>query len=103
MSAFEGKADMTFAACLLSRSLSGVKRTWPIALDMSAFDPKRTSLAAPRMCAFGGKTNMLFARRKQLAKPALVIGHQGLACFFAWLKSANFYRRSEERRVGKEW
>src|SRR5262249_102373 len=25
-----------------SMSLSGVKRTWPIALDMSAFDPKRT-------------------------------------------------------------
>src|SRR6185436_16978199 len=24
-------------------SLSGVKRTWPIALHMSAFDPKRTS------------------------------------------------------------
>jgi hypothetical protein len=24
-------------------SLSGVKRTWPIAVHMSAFDPKRTS------------------------------------------------------------
>jgi hypothetical protein len=27
----------------LSRSLLGVKRTWPIAVQMSAFDPKRTS------------------------------------------------------------
>src|SRR5262249_14043690 len=32
------------AECPLSRSLLGVKRTWPIALHMSAFDPKRTSL-----------------------------------------------------------
>jgi hypothetical protein len=43
MSAFRGKADMTFAACLLLRSLLGVKRTWVGALHMSAFDPKRTS------------------------------------------------------------
>jgi len=26
-------------------SLSGVKRTWPFALHMSAYDPKRTSKA----------------------------------------------------------
>src|SRR5262245_60705766 len=42
MSAFGGKADMTFCACPLLRSLLGVKRTWPVALHMSAFDPKRT-------------------------------------------------------------
>ena len=43
MSAFGGKADMTIWACLLLRSLLGVKRTWVGALHMSAFDPKRTS------------------------------------------------------------
>jgi hypothetical protein len=32
-----------FAACLLSRSLLGVKRTWRCAVHMSAYDPKRTS------------------------------------------------------------
>jgi hypothetical protein len=33
---------MTIAACLLSRSLLGAKRTCPFALHMSANDPKRT-------------------------------------------------------------
>src|SRR5262245_8523874 len=42
MSAFGGKADMAICACLLLRSLLGAKRTWPVALHMSAFDPKRT-------------------------------------------------------------
>ena len=42
MSAFGGKADMTLCGNPLSRSLSGVKRTWPFAMQMSAFDPKRT-------------------------------------------------------------
>src|SRR5215831_15356127 len=42
MSAIGGKADMTFARCLLSRSLLGVKRTCRFALHMSAYDPKRT-------------------------------------------------------------
>src|SRR5262249_22071660 len=42
MSAFGGKADMTVCGCLLLRSLLGVKRTWPVALHESAFDPKRT-------------------------------------------------------------
>jgi hypothetical protein len=46
MSAFGGKADMTFRGNLLSRSLFGIERTWPIAVQMSAFDPKRTSGAA---------------------------------------------------------
>src|SRR5262245_27033128 len=41
MSAFGGKADMTFAGSPLSRSLLGVKRTWAGAVRMSAFDPKR--------------------------------------------------------------
>src|SRR6185369_7678419 len=44
MSAFRCKADMTFCACLLLRSLLGVKRTWLVAAHMSASDPKRTSL-----------------------------------------------------------
>ena len=42
MSAFRGKADMTFCGDPLSRSLLRVKRTWAVALQMSAFDPKRT-------------------------------------------------------------
>src|SRR5262245_12701651 len=37
-----GKADMTIRACLLLRSLMGVKRTWLVAAHMSAYDPKRT-------------------------------------------------------------
>ena len=43
MSAFGGEADMTFAACLLLRSVLGAKRTWLVAAQMSANDPKRTS------------------------------------------------------------
>src|SRR5262249_46932225 len=46
MSAFRGKADMTICACLLLRSLLGVKRTCRFALRTSANDPKRT-LAGP--------------------------------------------------------
>ena len=46
MSAFGGKADMNFFGNPLSRSLLGVKRTCRFALQMSAFDPKRT--LAPR-------------------------------------------------------
>ena len=42
MSPFRGKADITIAACLLLRSLLGVKRTWRFAAHMSASDPKRT-------------------------------------------------------------
>src|SRR5262245_34193473 len=42
MSGLGGKADMIVCGCLLSRSLSGVKRTCLIAAQMSAFDPKRT-------------------------------------------------------------
>jgi hypothetical protein len=42
MSAFEGKADMNFFWNPLSRSLLGVKRTWAVAVHMSAFDPKQT-------------------------------------------------------------
>jgi hypothetical protein len=42
MSAFGGKADMTYCGISLSRSLSGVKRTCLVASHMSAFDPMRT-------------------------------------------------------------
>src|SRR5262245_60310272 len=44
MSAFGGKADMTGCGCLLSRSLLGVKRTWPFAAQMSANDRTPLSL-----------------------------------------------------------
>jgi hypothetical protein len=49
MSAFRGKADMTLCGNPLSRSLSGVKRTWVGALHMSAFDPKRTVLRSAQL------------------------------------------------------
>jgi hypothetical protein len=39
----EDAAANLIVACLLPRSLLGVKRTCPVALHMSAFDPKRTS------------------------------------------------------------
>src|SRR5215831_6230607 len=42
VSAFGGKADMTFRGSPLSWSLFGVKRTSLFATHMSAFDPKRT-------------------------------------------------------------
>ena len=51
MSAFRGEADMTRCGCLLSRSLSGAKRTYLFAPHMSAFDPKRTSLHAPPLAS----------------------------------------------------
>jgi hypothetical protein len=62
MSAFGPKADITIAACLLSRSLLGVKRTSRFAVQMSASDPKRTLglLSAPVLMAtmpyVGGQT-----------------------------------------------
>ena len=43
MSAFGGKADMTFCGISLSRSLLGVERTWRFAVRTSAFNPKRQS------------------------------------------------------------
>jgi hypothetical protein len=43
---FGCNADIVFCGISLSRSLLGVKRTWVTALQMSAFDPKRT-LAGP--------------------------------------------------------
>jgi len=42
MSAFGGKADMTKRGCPLLWSLLGVERTLPIAVQMSASDPKQT-------------------------------------------------------------
>src|SRR5215510_1765010 len=66
-SAFGGKADMTVCGCLLSRSLSGVKRTWLFALHMSASDPKRTWPIAVQISAFAqggtGKTDLDSFRR----------------------------------------
>ena len=47
MSAFGGKADMAFCENPLSRSLLGVKRTCLFALQMSAYDPKRTLPTTP--------------------------------------------------------
>jgi len=51
MSALGGKADMTCAE-IRSRSLLGVKRTLSIALQMSAYDPKRTSASSLKAVNF---------------------------------------------------
>src|SRR5262249_46944388 len=45
-----GKADMTVCRCLLSRSLLGVKRTWLIAVHMSASEPKGAVTRAIPSC-----------------------------------------------------
>jgi hypothetical protein len=55
MSAFGGKADMALCENPLSRSLLWVKRTWPIAVHMSAFDPKQTWRLHREMSAYGPK------------------------------------------------
>jgi hypothetical protein len=75
MSAFRCKADITIAACLLLRSLLGVKRTCPIAVRTSAFGPKRTSLVAPHMSAFGGKADMIATApsASQESEPAWIV------------------------------
>src|SRR5262245_4600537 len=52
MSAFGGKADMTFCENPLSRSLLGVKRTSLFAPHMSAYGPKRTSRFADQSLPF---------------------------------------------------
>src|SRR6187401_1962423 len=44
MSAFRGKADMTSCGKSAFAVAIGVKRTWLFALQMSAYDPKQTSL-----------------------------------------------------------
>ena len=69
MSAFGGKADITIAACLLSRSLLGVKRTWVSALQMSAYDPKRTWPASrPTASRLLPKVGMMLALSLGVAK-----------------------------------
>src|SRR5262249_6270826 len=60
------RADMTFAACLLSRSLLGVKRTSLVAAHMSAFDPKRTFRSIRYHQIISGKVAAL-GRRKAAA------------------------------------
>ena len=50
MSAFGGKADITVCGNPLSRSLLGVKRTWPFALHMSAFDAVDGAPSAASKC-----------------------------------------------------
>jgi hypothetical protein len=61
MSALGGKADMTSCGCLLSRSLSGAKRTYLFAPHMSAFDPKRISPGkATVLRRYGNPSKMAF-------------------------------------------
>ena len=44
---------MTFPGDTLSRSLLGLKRTLVCAVQMSAFDPKRTYVAARTLAIYG--------------------------------------------------
>ena len=50
------RTSMTLCGNLLSRSLLGVKQTSLVALQMSASDPKRTSVGAPEADPFTNTT-----------------------------------------------
>src|SRR5262249_4497320 len=95
MSAFGGKADMTFCGCLLFRSLLGVKRTWAGAVHMSAFYPKRT---------WAGHQHkpkcLLFKRDKrrglpQKAAPYMFQGVTGVANWIRWQASQTCPRATD--------
>jgi hypothetical protein len=76
MSAFGGKADITFCGNPLSRSLLGAKRTCRFALHMSANDPQRTFVLHCRMSVFGDKAYIKWAIQvsKRIAAPENCLG-----------------------------
>jgi hypothetical protein len=62
--------------CPLSRSLLGVKRTCPIAVQMSAFDPKRTSERQRTICtALGGTIAAVCSRCRSRRNLRIRHGH----------------------------
>jgi hypothetical protein len=82
-------------------SLSGVKQTWPTAVQMSAFDPKRTSASvAPtpsecwrRLVRYPSWTSGEAMRRRDFIK--------GIACSaVAWPIPARAQQTERMRRVG---
>jgi hypothetical protein len=82
MSAFGGKADMACCGNPLSRSLLGVKRTWPSAVQMSAYDPKRTFRAYYRRSIDLAKSHNAVAANNK-AKLALTY------CLNLWIARAS--------------
>ena len=60
---------MTFCENPLSRSLSGVKRTWVGAPQISAYDPKRTLLDSHAMASGYGSRQFAIARIDFSAAP----------------------------------
>ena len=66
MSAFRGKADMTIAACPLSWSLLGAKRSRGVAAHMPAYDPLWTSAIAPHISARDQKRTVRPLRKSHL-------------------------------------
>src|SRR5262245_48107108 len=98
MSAFGGKADMTVCRCPLSRSLSGLKRTWVGALHMSAFDPKRTSVAPSSVLVL----TVTMSRSEPLGEDMRRGGFIGLfgAEAVAWPLVASAQQSERMRRIG---
>ena len=64
----------SYRICPLSRLLLGVKRTWLVAMHMSAFDPKRTS---PTSIMSGDKTATANAWRPRIQ----ILGNMVMVAF----------------------
>jgi hypothetical protein len=73
---------------LRERNVLRRKRTWPFALQMSAFGPKRTSVAAPHMSALGGKADIA-AFATKLAKRRLPLHPMFFCRLIGWNTSAS--------------
>ena len=71
MSAFGGKADMPIAECLLLRSLLGVKRTCLFAAQMSAYDPKRTSVLEGQQRHTAKARSILYTSKRRINSVAM--------------------------------
>ena len=67
MSAFGTKRTQLHRTC----PLSGVKRTWPFALHMSAFGPKRLNGGGTMRC---GEPQSPYPRRRRQGATTCVIG-----------------------------
>src|SRR5215471_1927542 len=78
MSAFGGKADMTVCGSPLSWSLLGLKQTCRLALQMSAFDPKRTLAVLISDPFQSGRLNsgFIFVFAQRAGPPAAATGYK---------------------------